>query len=132
CTHNATIKSFELYLDLAWSMGDTTITFVIFEKLGADITNIFQKQISADNDNVSAKYYSTGDISVNIDSGKNYVLGAMWNQNARYYYVRSTGQVVNFGSVIQALGKENLSGVPTSLDPSPAYSFRMAVTSILR
>ena len=135
CNHNATIQSFEMYLDPAWTGltgSDTAITFAIFERNGSTLTKMFEQQITVENMNVSAQYYSTGDISVNIENGKNYAIGAMWNEDCRYYYLNSVGQAVNFGTLTMGIGKENLSALPTSLDNHTGYSFRMNITSILR
>lgn len=134
CNHNATIQNVEIYLDPSWDAGgDTSVIFGIFEKqIDNSWIKIFEKGISFSNFNVSAKYFSTGNIAVEFVNGKNYAIGAYFNRDCKYYYRNSVGQAVNFGSQVVMISKEGINGLPASLDAINGYTIKMAITSQLK
>jgi len=132
CNHNATVQNFEIYLDPSRDIGDTAITFAIYEKDGSNWTKIFDTQITTPNDNIGETFFSTGTISVELLNGKSYAFGAMFNRDCKYFYRNVTGQAVNFGSQIRMISKERINGLPATLDNVDGYTIKMAITSQLK
>ena len=95
--------------------------------------SVFDKKITVSNFNAPAAYYSTGDISFELEKDKTYVLGAYWNRKCRYYFFDDmSGENVNFGTQVRAVGKEGPGGLPETLDNYNNVSVRMRISSILK
>ena len=93
-----------MYLNFS---SNTTITFLIYED--SNNNNVFDKIFSKDV-NLSPngeRFYSSGNISVQIVSGRKYIFATSWEDSVRYY--SATGvhpESFYFGSTIAGFAKD--------------------------
>jgi hypothetical protein len=102
CTQSTTVVGFAPYFEFT---GNKELTWAIYEAEGNSTTyqRIFIKTSTITGTGVS--YYSTGNISVNLVSGKKYIFTTAWEGTLNIFYGNATPTVTGFGEAVNGISR---------------------------
>ncbi len=128
CTKNVKIIEISMYLNLN-TAGD--INFVVYGNggNGTTYTKLFEKTVSFSAD--GSKFYSTGTIAFDLNSGHKYMIGTSWSQSVGYF---STSGLfpddVSFGSATSGFILNSYPAPNSFNENSSSFSYSQKIKTV--
>ncbi|MDO8586327.1 MAG: S8 family serine peptidase [Armatimonadota bacterium] len=98
CTSSRTLTQIEIYLNIT----STQLQFVVYESATQSGTYSQLHSSTVASSGTGAKFYSSGPISVALQAGKYYLIGAAWQGSVTYYSGSAHPVAVAFGNSVAA------------------------------
>ncbi|HOW52750.1 MAG TPA: LamG domain-containing protein [bacterium] len=121
CDTDSTLTEIEMYLDPAAA---TTVYFVVYESTTLDGTYYPLESVSRSVSAAGAEFYTSGPLTVSLQAGTYYFIGAWWGSSAAVGYAADTSATsydTAFGAWDTGMTLESVTSAPASIDYDSTY-----------